>query len=51
MVYDLELLASIALVAVGILLIARVWRSRQTNQKSEKIHFAVPPADDGKSSS
>lgn len=46
MVYDLELMAAIALVVFGVLLIARVWRNRQTNQKSEKIHFAAPPTDD-----
>ncbi len=46
MLYDIELVAAIALVVVGLLLIARVWRNRQANQKSEKIHFAAPPADD-----
>ncbi len=46
MIYDLELVAAIALVVVGVLLIARVWRNRQTNQKSEKIHFAAPPVDE-----
>ncbi len=46
MLYDLELVAAIALVVVGVLLIARVWRNRQSSQKSEKIHFATPPSDD-----
>lgn len=45
MLYDLELVAAIALVVVGVLLIARVWQSRETNQKSEKIHISAPPAD------
>jgi hypothetical protein len=46
MLYDLEIVAAIALVVGGLLLIAGVWRNSQTNQKSEKIHFAAPPTDD-----